>query len=367
MAKIKKDYFKNLLKAIDNEFASVAKDGIIHDNEKFINTGSFLLNAQLSGDIYKGFSCNRIVAFAGAESTYKSYMLLGIIKKYLEENEENVVWFFGSEGAITQKELISRGIDVSRVLYIPVKSIEEFKIQSLRLVREHEKTPSDERPYPFMCLDSLGMLPSIKEIEDAEAGEIKTDLTRAREIKSTFRILTPALAILNIPMIIINHTYSTMDKYNPQEMGGGSGLKFAASVIVYFSKSVVKDEDTKEIRGGIVSSRLIKSRRTKERTKIQFPVYVDTGLDEYGGLFDFCYEKGLIKKEGTKYYWYNDNKNKMFRKDILAKPEEFFTKKILDDFNVFCNNYFSVGASTPNLSDESLDDLSDEDIPEELK
>jgi len=365
MAKIKKDYFKNLLKAINNEFASVAKDGIVHDNEKFINTGCFLLNAQLSGDIYKGFPCNRIIAFAGAESTYKSYMLLGIIKRYLEENEENVVWFFGSEGAITQKELVSRGIDINRVLYIPVKSIEEFKTQSLKLVREHEKIPSEERPFPFICLDSLGMLPSVKEIEDAESGEIKTDLTRAREIKSTFRILTPTLAILNIPMVIINHTYSTMDKYNPQEMGGGSGLKFAASIIVYFSKSMVKDEDSKEIRGGIVSSRLIKSRRTREKTKIQFPIYVDTGLDEYGGLFDFCYEKGLIKREGNKYYWHNDGKNKMFKKDIMSKPEEFFTKNVLEDFNIFCNNYFSVGKSIPNLSEDLSGD--DDDIPEDLK
>ena len=343
------------LKAMGNEAASLVSNGTIYDNCLYIDTGNYLYNAQLSGSIYGGIPTNKIVALAGDEGTGKTFALLGIIKNFLKKNPDNFVAFFESEGAVNQKVLKMRGIDTSRVLLIPVESVEDFRNQSINFINSYEKEDGN----CFMCLDSLGMLPSAKEVKDAEEGSSATDMTRAKIIKSIFRILTIKLSMKNIPLILTNHTYSEIGPYAKKNMGGGSGLKYAASIISFLSKAQYKEDE--KLAGIKVTSTMEKSRETRMKTKVSVVIHNEFGLLPYSGLFDYCEENELLTKAGQQYFWTKDGEtSKKYRKNIEEKPEEFFTKERLAQIDEHCKNYFLFSSNDVALTDE------DDNIPDEI-
>jgi len=336
------------------------------NNTKFIDTGCYLLNAQISKSIYGGIPSHKIISLAGEESTGKTFVLLGIIKCYLKLNPTALVVFFESEGAVNKETIESRGIDSSRVILKSVKSVEKFRHVSTSFVKEYLKDPVDERPEILMCLDSLGMLPSEKEVKDAEEGNDKSDMTRPKIIKSLFRILTVDLAVANIPFIVTNHVYATMDMYGNPEMGGGSGLKYAGSTILFFSKSQFKekDEETKkdEHTGITVTSHTVKSRDTRQKKKVKFVIHADYGLDKYSGLFEFCKDTNLISKKGNMWYWTSeDDTDAKYKKFIDSHPSQFFTKKRLDELDIFCQQFFGYGKNELENMDTSEDENEDND------
>ena len=145
-----------------------------------------------------------------------------------------------------------------------------------------------------MCLDSLGMLSTTKEIEDTEAGKETRDMTRSQIVKATFRVLTLKLGKLGVPLILTNHTYDVIGSMFPQkEMGGGSGLKYAASQIIYLSKK--KEKDGTEVIGNIIHCKTYKSRLTKENQMVDVRLSYTKGLDRYYGLLDLALETGIFK------------------------------------------------------------------------
>jgi len=232
------DFLKNIIKDVGNEYASMVSDGVeAGDVDSFIDTGSHVFNALLSGSIYGGLPSNKITAIAGESATGKTFFLMGIVKNFLDKNPNAGVLYFESESAITKQMVIDRGIDPERMVILPVTTVQEFRTQSLKVLDGYLEQPESDRQPLFLCLDSLGMLSTTKEVEDTADGKETRDMTRAQVLKAAFRVLTLKLGRAKVPMVVTNHTYDVVGSMFPtKEMGGGSGLKYAASSIIYLSK-----------------------------------------------------------------------------------------------------------------------------------
>ena len=236
-------FIKDLVKSSGNEYANIVSEGVAAgDVDNFVDTGSYIFNALLSGSLHGGLPSNKITAIAGESATGKTFFALGMCKQFLEDNPDSAVMYFESESAISKEMIESRGIDSSRFVIIPVVTVQEFRTQAISILDKYLETPKEKRPKMMMCLDSLGMLSTTKEIEDTADGKETRDMTRAQVVKGAFRVLTLKLGRAGVPMIVTNHTYDVIGSMFPQkEMGGGSGLKYAASSIVYLSKKKEKE------------------------------------------------------------------------------------------------------------------------------
>ena len=238
-------FFTEIVKEIDNEYAAVASDGIsAGDITQYVDTGSYILNGLLSGSIFGGLPSNKITALAGESSTGKTFFALSVVRHFLETDPDAGVIYFESESAISKQMIESRGIDSRRMIIVPVTTVQEFRTQAVKIVDKYLKQKDDRKPLMFV-LDSMGMLSTSKEIEDTEAGKETRDMTRAQILKGAFRVLTLKLGLANVPMIVTNHTYDVVGSYIPtKEMGGGSGLKYAASTIVSVSYTHLRAHET---------------------------------------------------------------------------------------------------------------------------
>ena len=295
------DFLKDIIKETGNEYAGLVSDGIDSaDVTSFIDTGSYSFNALLSGTIYGGMPSNKITAIAGEAATGKTFFALGICKAFLDKDPDAGIIYFESESAISKQMIEARGIDSKRMVIVPVATVQEFRNQSIKILDKYiEQTEKTRKPLMFV-LDSLGMLSTTKEMEDTAAGKETRDMTRSQIVKSTFRVLTLKLGRANIPMIMTNHTYDVIGSMFPQkEMGGGSGLKYAASSIIYLSKR--KDKEGTEVVGNIIHCKNFKSRLTKENAMIDVKLTYKTGLDKYYGLIELGEEAGVFKKVSTRY------------------------------------------------------------------
>lgn len=339
------DFLKDVVKELDNQYAGIADDGIVGDTDGFINTGCYAFNALLSGSINGGLPNNKVTALAGESSTGKTFFALGICKNFLDANPNAGVMYFETEGAITKSMLTERNIDTKRFVIVPVSTVQEFRTQAVRILDSYDKTPKDDRPPLLMCLDSLGMLSTNKEMEDTAEGKDTRDMTRAQLVRGAFRVLSLKLARLSVPMIVTNHTYTTVGSYIPmQEMGGGSGLKYAASTIVYLSKS--KDKDGTEVIGNIIKCKLQKSRFTREQSSVALNLSFTTGLDPYYGLTDLAIESGLWKSQGGRIEL-TDGK-KVFGKHINQEPEKYFTEDVLKVIDEYAGTKYKFGHDEDN-------------------
>ena len=330
------EYFDNLLKATGNEFGSKVSDGIeAGDVSGYIDTGSYILNALISGDIYGGIPTNKITAFAGETATGKTFFVLGIVKQFLANNPSGGVLYFESESALTKQMIEDRGIDSTRMIILPVTTIQEFTHQALKVVENH----TEDRPL-MMCLDSLGMLSTTKEVTDISEGKETKDMTRAQLVKGCFRVLTLKLGKAGIPLLVTNHTYKQVGTMFPQDvMGGGSGIQYAASTIVFLSKR--KEKDGTDVVGNVIHCKNYKSRLTKENKKIDVLLRYDQGLNRYYGLLDLAEKYDIIKKVSTRYEL--PDGSKVFGKQILSEPEKYFNDKIMDALKVAAEKEFSYG------------------------
>ena len=314
-------FLKNVIKETGNEFATIVVDGLsTADISGYVDTGSYIFNALCSGSIYGGIPQNKITAIAGESATGKTFFVLGVCQAFLEENPTGNVVFFESESAISKDMIESRGIDSTRMAILPITTVQEFRYQALQVLEAYEN--EDDRQPLLICLDSLGMLSTTKEIEDTEAGKETRDMTRSQIVKATFRVLTLKLGKLGIPMIMTNHTYDVIGSMFPQkEMGGGSGLKYAASTIIYLSKK--KDKDGSEVVGSIIHCKTYKSRMTKENQMVDVRLSYTKGLDKHYGLLELAVEAGIFKSVSTRIELPDGTKT--FGKTINNDPEKYFT------------------------------------------
>ena len=334
------DFLKDIIKETGNEYASLVSDGASGDVDSFIDTGSYIFNALLGGSIHRGLPSNKITAIAGESATGKTFFVLGMCKNFLDKNPDGGVIFFESESAITKEIIEERGIDSSRMVVMPVTTVQEFRHQSLTVLEKYSQQDAKEKKPLLLVLDSLGMLSTTKEIEDTQDGKETKDMTRAQIVKAAFRVLTLKLGKAKVPLIITNHTYDVIGSMFPQkEMGGGSGLKYAASSIVYLSKR--KEKDGTEIIGNIIHCKNYKSRLTKENKVVDVRLTYSKGLDRYYGLLDLALKHNIFKQVSTRIELPDGTKT--FGKTINNDPKKYFTKEILEQLDGVCSKEFKYG------------------------
>ena len=333
------DFLDDLINISGNEYASKVSDGMLGRVNDYIDTGSYILNALLSGSIHRGLPSNKITAFAGESATGKTFFLLGIVKQFLADNPSGGVLYFESESALTPEMIEERDIDSKRFIQLPVSTIQEFAQQASRVVDKHIE--NSDAPL-LLCLDSLGMLSTAKEVGDITEGADKVDMTKARIVKGTFRVLTLKLAKAGIPLLVTNHTYKQVGAMFPQDiMGGGSGLQYAASSIVFLSKR--KEKVGTDVIGNVIHCKNFKSRLAKENKKIDVLLTYDQGLNRYYGLLDLAEKYDIIKKVSTRYEM--PDGAKVFGKQIMEDPEKYFTDDIMNGLEIAAQKEFQYGMS----------------------
>ncbi len=333
------DFLKEVVKEIGNDFTQLASD--IDETETYVDTGSYIFNGLISGSIFGGVSNNKITAIAGESSTGKTFFSLAVVKNFLDSNPDGYCLYFDTEAAVNKSLLSSRGIDLDRLVVVNVVTIEEFRTKALKAVDIYLKTNTEDRKPCMFVLDSLGMLSTEKEIKDALDDKQVRDMTKSQLVKGAFRMLTLKLGQANIPLIVTNHTYDVIGSYIPtKEMGGGSGLKYAASTIIYLSRK--KEKDGKEVIGNIIKAKTHKSRLSKENKEVQVRLYYDDrGLDRYYGLLELGEIGGIWKNVAGRY---EINGKKVYGKQILANPEEYFTPEVMQALDEIAQKEFSYGS-----------------------
>ena len=347
------DFLKDVIKETGNEYASLVSDGASGDVDSFIDTGSYIFNGLLGGSIHRGLPSNKITAIAGESATGKTFFVLGMCKNFLDKNPDGGVIFFESESAVTKDIIEERGIDSSRMVIMPVTTVQEFRHQAITVLDKYIEQTAKERKPLLLVLDSLGMLSTTKEMEDTQAGKETKDMTRAQIVKAAFRVLTLKLGKAKVPLIITNHTYDVIGSMFPQkEMGGGSGLKYAASSIIYLSKR--KEKDGTEIIGNIIHCKNYKSRLTKENKVVDVRLTYDKGLDRYYGLLDLALKYNIFKQVSTRIELPDGSKT--FGKTINNDPTKYFTKEILEQLDEVCTKEFKYGETEDNDTETSQDD-----------
>ena len=334
-------FLDNVIKDSRNEFASIVSDGVAAgDTSSFVDAGSYIFNAVVSGSLFGGIPSNKVTALAGESSTGKTFFALSVVRNFLDNNSNGGVIYFESESALSKDIIESRGIDSKRMVIFPVATIEEFRTQAVRIVDKYMKEPKEERQPLMFVLDSLGMLSTSKEMEDISNDKQVRDMTKSQLIKGAFRVLTLKLGQAAIPMLVTNHTYDVIGSYVPmKEMGGGAGLKYAASTIIYLSKS--KEKEGTDLVGNIIKCEAKKSRLSKEGAKVATRLYFDErGLDKYYGLIELGEKYNIFKRVGNRIAIGGSN---VYPKSILSDPEKYFTDEVMAKLEEAARTEYSYG------------------------
>ena len=336
-------FLDTVIKESGNEFAGLVSEGIAAgDITDYVDTGSYIVNALVSGSLFGGLPSNKVTALAGESSTGKTFFALSVVRNFLDANPTGGVIYFETESAISRDMIESRGIDSKRMIIMPVATIEEFRTQACRILDKYLKEPKDDRVPMMFVLDSLGMLSTTKEMEDVANDKQVRDMTKSQLIKGAFRVLTLKLGQAQVPMIVTNHTYDVIGSYVPtKEMGGGTGLKYAASTIIYLSKSKERDSK-KEVVGNIIKCEAKKSRLTIEGSKVATRLFFDErGLDKYYGLLELGIEHGVFGKNGNRVLI---GQSSVYPSAVLADPEKYFTPEVMEKLEEAAKKEFSYGS-----------------------
>ena len=333
------DFLKDIVKEIGDDYTKLASE--IDESESYVDTGSYIFNGLVSGSIFGGVSSNKITAVAGESSTGKTFFSLAIVKNFLDNDPNAYCLYFDTESAITKSLLEDRGVDTSRLVVINVVTIEQFRSKALKAVDIYLKSKTEDRKPCMFVLDSLGMLSTEKEINDALEDKQVRDMTKSQLVKGACRMLTLKLGQANIPMIVTNHTYDVIGAYVPtKEMGGGSGLKYASSTIIYLTKK--KEKDGKDVIGNLIKAKTAKSRLSKENKDVTVRLfYDDRGLDRYYGLLELGELGGMWKNVAGRYEM---NGKKVYAKEIYKNPEKYFTDDVMKQLDEIAQKEFSYGA-----------------------
>lgn len=388
--------------------SSIEKTSILIETEsnqvkkELIGTGIYLLNALFSTSIFGGIQSNRITALAGASGTGKSFLCYNICRE-AQAKGWNVI-YIDTEFSIEFDQLPKFGIDTSNDRFKLVRSnvVEDLKLFLASFLQglKEKKDEGFELPKFLVILDSAGQMASRKEVNDAIEGKEKADMTRAKTMGSLFRIINSDLGYLNIPMVVTNHTYLSMDMFPQEIMKGGNSLVYTASTIVYLSKAQLKDgtEDEMDMTSGIILTAKSKKNRLAKPKKIKFELSFTSGCNPYKGLEAFCipefFEKlGICvgkmevdKSSGEMIFkpggnrWYVRHLDRHVSKDQLHTAA-VFTQDVLNALEPIVKDYFSYKSfeEMQELSNElqeieddfaktlkaegvDINDLSDEDL-----
>lgn len=323
--KAKMSFGERLLKVAKSEYASLG------DEDRFpirdwISTGNYLFNAQISADPYKGVPSGRVVQLAGISSSGKTFMALETAKN--AQDLGYYVVLYDSEMANNDKEALkARGIDTSKLMYIPIDTVENLKTSMLNIL--DECTEDDKL---MIIVDSIGNLSTNKELEDSTEGSTTKDMTRPAQLKALFRTATLKAGVKNVPVLIINHVYAQIGSFvGGNVTGGGSGPQYNSSIVVEFTKAQEKGSDGR-MSGALVSSIVTKCRTAKERTKIKFTIDFESGLKPWSGMLQFVLDEGLLEKDGRGFKLNSKIPNNFWKEEKISKITEEFWKSFMDAY-----------------------------------
>ena len=308
--------------------STIKETSILSKSEFFtekdmIQTDVPMINVALSGSLDGGITPG-LTMFAGPSKHFKTAFALLMAAAYLKKYEDAIVLFYDSEFGTPQKYFETFGIDTDRVLHTPITDVEELKHDIMNQLQNISK---GERV--MIILDSIGNLASKKEIEDSIEGKSVADMTRAKQMKSLFRMVTPHLTIKDIPMIVVNHTYKEIGMFPKDIVGGGTGSYYSADTIWILGRQ--QDKTGTEVTGYNFIINIEKSRYVREKSKIPITVSFDGGIQKYSGLLDIALEGNFVAKPSNGWYAkvdretgeilnkvrFDDTQNKEFWSDLL--------------------------------------------------
>lgn len=347
-----KNFFRDMVASVKDPDVTMAIDAKgSAEFDGFVDTGCLALNALLSGTIFGGAADNKVTVFAGESSVGKTFFVMGIVKHFLDNDPTAGCNYNDTESAVTTKMMIDRGVDVERVIRSEPPHIQGFRHGALKMLDAYLARPESERPPFMMILDSLGMLPSIKEIEDMGEGKDTRDMTKPTLLRAAFRVLRLRLAKARVPMLVTNHVYAGIGNYAPTRiMSGGGGLTYASDSICLLTKS--KEKEGTAIIGNIITATMTKSRLSRENQAVKLKLTYDKGLDKYYGLLDIAEQTGIINKKGVKFVL-PDGSGTVYGKEINEHPEQVFSMPVLQAIDEGARKLFQYGtASGVNVVDE---------------
>jgi len=329
-----------MLKAGSVKTSNILSKSAFFQEKDPIKTELPIVNIAFSGSLNGGLIPGLTVV-AGESKSFKTLLGLYCMKAYLEKYKDGVALLYDSEYGITPEYLESYNIDIDRVIHIPIEDVEQLKFDMTKRLNEIDK---GDRVY--VMIDSIGNLASRKEVEDAENEKSVADMSRAKQLKSLFRIVTPKLTGKDIPCVAVNHTYKEMGLFPKNIVSGGTGIYYSANQIFIISKS--QEKDGAELAGWKFTINIEKSRYVKEKSKLPFSVLYDSGIQKWSSLFELALEGGWLTKATVGWYNVVDREtgeilgSKRRLKDI-EKDDEFFEGLIADKkFNEFVERKFKL-------------------------
>ncbi len=340
-------FLAKALKAMNNPLASIATEDLKTDSGEAVDTGSYTLNLIFNGSIFGGVPEGKIIGLSGQPATGKSFFSAYIGESFLRQNDTNLLFIFDSESAYTTKDIQARfTINCDRVVHVPVATVEEFNRQ-VNEVLDGLIVDGAEAPKCMFILDSLGMLTSNSELASLVSTDPKADMGRQQKIlKATFRSVTMKLAQTHSTMIVLAHSYKEIGAMYPQDLiAGGQGLQYAASTILFLSKTADKDKTTGERFGTNVRVRAFKSRFVREHSVVHTNISFDQGLSKFGGLDDLALAVGVFQKDGNKVVLPN-GKSK-FQSQIV---DEDYTPEVLAAIDMAAQLIYKFGSEEPKIA-----------------
>jgi RecA/RadA recombinase len=333
---------------------SSIKDSAILSKSKFftqkdmIPTAVPIINVALSGKIDGGLTPG-LTMWAGPSKHFKTAFSLLMAKSYMDKYEDAALLFYDSEFGTPQSYFDSFGIDTERVLHTPLMDIEQLKFDIMKQLTELERGE-----HLIIVIDSIGNLASKKEVEDALSEKSVADMSRAKQVKSLFRMVTPHLSLKDIPMIVVNHTYKEIGMFPKDIVGGGTGSYYSADNIFILGRQ--QEKEGTEIVGYNFIINVEKSRYVKEKSKIPVTVSFDGGISKWSGLLDVAIEsKHVVKPSNGWYSKVNPETGEVEDKKYRIKDtdtKEFWTSILADPtFLKFVEEKYSV--TSGNIMQES--------------
>lgn len=338
---------------------STIKESNILSDSKFFNTKDLIqtqvpaLNVALSGRLDGGLTPG-LTVFAGPSKHFKTAFAMLLAKSYLDKYDDAVVLFYDSEFGAPQGYFKSFGIDTDKVIHTPITDIEQLKHDVMSQLNGIERGD-----HVIVIVDSVGNLASKKEVEDALEGKSVADMTRAKQMKSLFRMITPHLTIKDIPAVVVNHTYKEIGMFPKDIVSGGTGVYYSADNIFIIGRQ--QEKTGTEITGYNFIINVEKSRYVREKSKIPVEVSFEGGISKWSGLLDMALESGHIVKPSNGWYQIkaNGEDGKKYRtKDTYSK--DFWLPILADEtFTNWITQRYLIASG-----DIIQDEISEDDIAE---
>lgn len=332
------------------------KDTAILQDSKFFNAKDLIqtpvpmINVALSGKLDGGLAPG-LTVFAGPSKHFKTAFALMLAKSYMDKYEDAIVLFYDSEFGSPQSYFDSFGIDTSRVLHTPITDIEQLKHDSMQQINNIERGD-----HIIVIVDSVGNLASKKEVDDALEGKSVADMTRAKQLKSLFRMVTPHLTIKDIPMIVVNHTYKEQGMFPKDVVSGGTGIYYSADQIFIIGRQ--QEKDGQELVGYNFIINVEKSRYVREKSRIPIEVSFEGGISKWSGLLQVAQDGGFVVKPSNGWYSHRGQEKKYRIKETYTK--DFWSPLLMNrEFRDYIETTYRISASGLG-QDLAMDDIQDQ-------